>query len=91
MCDVQVKYLPSFTADEKALLKKSYDYMGLTIYTAKYAAEVPDNPNGWWIKTEDPNGKYVAVPFGALGRELIAWMVNFATGLLSTLRCGAST
>lgn len=54
---LQVKWLPVFTADEKALLKKSYDYMGLTIYTAKYAAEVPDNPNGWWIKTTDPNGK----------------------------------
>lgn len=53
----QAKYLPTFTDSEKALLKKSYDYMGLTIYTAKYAAQVPDNPNGWWIKTTDPNGK----------------------------------
>jgi hypothetical protein len=54
---LQVKWLPSFTSDEKALLKKSYDYMGLTIYTAKYAAEVPDNPNGWWVKTTGPDGK----------------------------------
>jgi hypothetical protein len=54
---LQAKYLPSFTDAEKALLKRSYDYMGLTIYTAKYAAQVPDNPNGWWIKTTDPNGK----------------------------------
>lgn len=39
------------------MLKRSYDYMGLTLYTAKYAAQVPDNPNGWWIKTTDVNGK----------------------------------
>lgn len=51
---VQADYLPTFTVDEKALLKKSYDYMGLTIYTAKYAAQVPDNPNGWWVKTNHP-------------------------------------
>jgi hypothetical protein len=55
----QAKYLPAFTDAEKALLKRSYDYMGLTLYTAKYAAENPDNPNGWWIKTTDTNGKVI--------------------------------
>lgn len=51
------KELPSFTDAEKALLRKSYDYMGLTIYTGKYAREVPGNPNGWWVMTTDVNGK----------------------------------
>ena len=33
--------------------------MGLTLYTAKYAREVPDNPNGWWVMTTDKSGKVV--------------------------------
>jgi hypothetical protein len=49
--------LPVFTDAEKKLLRRSYDYMGLTIYTAKYASEVPGNPNGWWVRTTDPSGK----------------------------------
>lgn len=73
-------YLPTFTSDEKALLKKSYDYMGLTIYTAKYAAQVPDNPNGWWIKTVDPNGK----PVGELGESY--WLYNVPWSIGRMLR-----
>lgn len=53
----QWDHLPAFTEAEKKLLKRSYDYMGLTIYTAKYASETPGNPNGWWIRTVDVNGK----------------------------------
>jgi beta-glucosidase/6-phospho-beta-glucosidase/beta-galactosidase len=53
----QSAFLPVFTDAEKKLLRRSYDYMGLTIYTAKYASEVPGNPNGWWVRTTDVNGK----------------------------------
>ena len=55
------KYLPNggFTEGEKALLKGSFDFMGLTLYTAKYAREVPDNPDGWWVITEDKQGKTI--------------------------------
>lgn len=53
----QSAHLPTFTDAERKLLRRSYDYMGLTIYTGKYASEVPGNPNGWWVRTTDVNGK----------------------------------
>eukprot|EP00882_Tetradesmus_deserticola_P026789 GHRQ01029583.1.p1 GENE.GHRQ01029583.1~~GHRQ01029583.1.p1 ORF type:complete len:356 (+),score=138.00 GHRQ01029583.1:1133-2200(+) len=53
----QGAFLPVFTDAEKKLLRRSYDYMGLTLYTAKYASEVPGNPNGWWVRTTDVNNK----------------------------------
>lgn len=54
----QSQYLPVFTDAEKALLRRSYDYMGLTIYTAKYAALAVDKgPDGWWVKTTGADGK----------------------------------
>ncbi len=49
--------LPFFTEEQKKLLRRSYDYMGLTIYTGKYASDQPTNPNGWWVRTVDVNGK----------------------------------
>jgi beta-glucosidase len=52
----QSQFLPTFSDYEKSVLKKSYDYMGMTIYTAKWARE-NENPNGWWIMTTDVNGK----------------------------------
>ena len=51
------RFLPTFTEAEKALLKKSYDYLGITLYTGKYAREIPGNPNGWWIMNNDVNNK----------------------------------
>lgn len=55
------QFIPNggFTESEKALLKGSYDFMGLTLYTAKYAREVPDNKDGWWVMTDDVNGKKI--------------------------------
>ncbi|KAL9322957.1 hypothetical protein ACSQ67_011010 [Phaseolus vulgaris] len=39
------KRLPEFTADEAALLTKSYDFIGLNYYTANYVADRPrDEP-----------------------------------------------
>ncbi|KAL9322956.1 hypothetical protein ACSQ67_011009 [Phaseolus vulgaris] len=35
------KRLPEFTADERTLLAKSYDFIGLNYYTANYAADIP--------------------------------------------------
>jgi len=35
------KRLPEFTADERTLLAKSYDLIGLNYYTANYAADIP--------------------------------------------------
>jgi beta-glucosidase/6-phospho-beta-glucosidase/beta-galactosidase len=43
---------PEFNATEKALLKGSYDYMGLTIYTGKYATADPQKTTGWWVVTK---------------------------------------
>ena len=51
------QFLPVFTESEKALLKKSYDYFGVTQYTAKWSKENPDRPDGWWVRTEDSKGK----------------------------------
>jgi hypothetical protein len=72
----QAKYLPTFTDAERALLKRSYDYMGLTIYTAKYAAETPDNPNGWWIKTTDPSGKVVGAQAESYWLYNVPWSIS---------------
>jgi beta-glucosidase len=48
--------LPTFSEADKALLRKSYDYMGMTLYTAKYARS-NGNPDGWWVIVTDPSGK----------------------------------
>jgi beta-glucosidase len=48
--------LPAFSAAEKALLRRSYDYIGITIYTGKYARSNGD-PDGFWVMTTGPDGK----------------------------------
>ena len=48
--------LPPFSEPEKALLRKSYDYIGITIYTGKYARSNGD-PDGFWVMTTGPDGK----------------------------------
>lgn len=54
----QAQYLPTFSDSEKASLRKSYDYMGLTIYTAKWASLAGNgSPDGWWVRTIGPDGK----------------------------------
>jgi len=50
------QYLPAFTESEKTLLKNSYDYFGITQYTAKWSKENPERPDGWWVRTEDSKG-----------------------------------
>ncbi|XP_059645352.1 beta-glucosidase 13-like isoform X2 [Cornus florida] len=37
--------LPTFTEDEKALVKGSFDFIGVNYYTSRYAAALPINPN----------------------------------------------
>eukprot|EP00879_Flechtneria_rotunda_P007225 GHRR01007582.1.p1 GENE.GHRR01007582.1~~GHRR01007582.1.p1 ORF type:complete len:500 (+),score=122.40 GHRR01007582.1:150-1649(+) len=67
---------PTFTDYEKSILKKSYDYMGLTIYTAKYAKEVPGNPYGWWVSTTDVNGKAVGEQAESYWLYNVPWSIN---------------
>jgi len=28
-------------------------------YTAKYARQDPQNPNGWWVSTKDKSGNFI--------------------------------
>jgi hypothetical protein len=79
------QHLPVFSDAEKQLLKKSYDYMGLTLYTAKYALRDPQREDGWWVATKDVNGNVVgeqaescargrgAGTIGAAGASLCEW------------------
>ena len=53
------QHLPAFTEAEKALLKGSYDAVGVTIYTGKYAAADPLRDDGWWVRTAGADGKLV--------------------------------
>jgi hypothetical protein len=53
--------------------------MGLTLYTAKYAREVPDNANGWWVMTEDKNGKKVGEQAESVWLYNVPWAINRMT------------
>lgn len=38
--------LPTFTAEEKKLVKGAFDFIGLNYYTTNYAKSIPMNSNG---------------------------------------------
>jgi hypothetical protein len=59
-------------------LKKSYDFLGLTLYTAKYARDNGD-PNGWWVITEDKNGRTIGEQVGGHG-DFGAWRGDSSGG-----------
>jgi hypothetical protein len=63
---LKAAYLPEFTEAEKQLLKRSYDYVGMTLYTAKYA-HYNGNPDGWWVMTKDKDGNILGEQVGAVG------------------------
>ena len=44
--------LPKFTDEEKALVKGSYDFIGVNYYTSRYAVALPINPDDT-ITTQD--------------------------------------
>jgi beta-glucosidase len=52
---IAVNLIP-LTAEEQKMLKGSYDYMGVTLYTGKYARSNGD-PLGWRVSTIGPDGK----------------------------------
>ena len=72
--------LPAFTDAQKAELRRSYDYFGITFYTGKWAAERPDNPGGWEVKLVDVAGKRV----GAQAESY--WLNDVPWSLTSMLR-----
>lgn len=72
----QAEFLPAFTASERALLKRSYDYMGLTLYTAKYASAAPGNPDGWWVRTTDKAGKVVGEQAASYWLYNVPWSIG---------------
>lgn len=71
------KYMPNggFTDYEKSVLKGSYDFMGLTLYTAKYARD-NGSPDGWWVITEDKNGKTVGEQAESVWLYNVPWAIN---------------
>ncbi|OMO71759.1 Glycoside hydrolase, family 1 [Corchorus olitorius] len=42
--DFELGWLPVFTAQEKELVKGSFDFIGINYYTARYAKNIPINP-----------------------------------------------
>ncbi|GBF92735.1 beta-glucosidase-like [Raphidocelis subcapitata] len=68
--------LPVFTESEKQLLKKSYDYMGLTLYTAKYALRDPQRADGWWVSTKDANGNLVGEQAESYWNYNVPWAIS---------------
>lgn len=74
--DSYAEVLPKFTDAEKAELKKSYDYFGITFYTGKWAAERPDNPGGWEIKLVDVNGKRVGEQAESYWLNIVPWSLT---------------
>eukprot|EP00878_Enallax_costatus_P001527 GHUV01001678.1.p1 GENE.GHUV01001678.1~~GHUV01001678.1.p1 ORF type:complete len:401 (+),score=78.89 GHUV01001678.1:691-1893(+) len=73
----QAQYLPVFTDAEKALLRKSYDYMGLTIYTAKWASKAGDgSSDGWWVRTNDRDGKPVGEQAESYWLYNVPWSIG---------------
>lgn len=73
--------LPVFTDAQKADLKKSYDYFGITFYTGKWAAERPDNPGGWEVKLVD------ATTGQKVGEQAESyWLYNVPWALTSMLK-----
>ncbi|KAL8097661.1 hypothetical protein AgCh_030688 [Apium graveolens] len=60
--------LPTFTEEEKALIKGSYDFIGINYYTSNYAASLPYNPDATFTNsaqfqhatlTSDRNGVFI--------------------------------
>ncbi|KAI8476517.1 MAG: glycoside hydrolase superfamily [Monoraphidium minutum] len=75
-------YLTPFTDYEKSLLKKSYDYLGLTLYTAKYARD-NGNPDGWWVLTEGKDGKQIGEQAESYWLYNVPWSINRMTTYMS--------
>ncbi|MFQ6670090.1 hypothetical protein Gotur_035118 [Gossypium turneri] len=47
--------LPVFTAEQKKLVKGSFDFIGINYYTSRYAKNIPPNPNEPVSYLVDPN------------------------------------
>lgn len=45
--------LPAFTEEEKALVKGSYDFIGINYYTSNYALSLPFNPDATYKTSAD--------------------------------------
>ncbi|KAI8476683.1 MAG: glycoside hydrolase superfamily [Monoraphidium minutum] len=72
---VKAAYLPVFTAAEKALLKMSYDYVGMTLYTAKYATS-NGKPDGFRVRTVDKDNKPMGEQAESYWLYNVPWAIN---------------
>lgn len=68
-------YLQKFTDAEKKLLTKSYDYLGMTIYTSKYG-RYNGSPDGVWIMNEDKNGKTIGEQAQSVWLYNVPWSLS---------------
>lgn len=79
---VYPQYIKGFSDYEKSILKKSYDFMGLTLYTAKYARDNGD-ANGWWVLTEGRDGKTIGEQAESYWLYNVPWSINRITTYMS--------
>jgi beta-glucosidase len=79
--------LPTFTEEEAAMVKGSYDYIGLNHYTSSYIMDDPTNPGGEWFTDSKTKGTKIGINGQLIGPQAEStWLNVYAPGMRGILK-----